>query len=281
MTLLPEQCCVLNSGSGSWAFEGLASDLAASLGVDVADQPRRFNYLLHVEDPLNSGDYQVFIPLEAVRTASDKRLLAGVFAAHGVPTPATHLLQSYEEVLEFVTEHAQNEWCLKYTTSCGASGHRMVAETTVEPPSWPRPFIVQEFIRLEEPEVYRTYCTAGTLFGWVARRFPQGTRSSPWVAHARGARYVRLGYPPSEALLAARCALEASGLLSSFGCVDLLRRPTGGWVVLEVGTDGLYNHVDRDLGDEDLERELRQRVADSFWSAARRCDGTATEPRGT
>ena len=36
-------------------------------------------------------------------------------------------------------------------------------------------------------------------------------------------------------------------------------------MVLEVGTDGLHNHIDRDLGDPELERELR-RVAESFWA---------------
>jgi len=29
--------------------------------------------------------------------------------------------------------------------------------------------------------------------------------------------------------------------LESFGCVDLLQRPTGEWVMLAVGTDGLFS----------------------------------------
>ena len=119
------------------------------------------------------------------------------------------------------------------------------------------------------------FCAAGELFGWVVRRFPDGTRQSPWVAHARGARYVRLGDPPSQALEVARRALVATRLWDSFGCVDLLRKPGGQWVVLEVGTDGLFNHVDRDLGDADLERELHQRVANAFWKAAGGCDRTS------
>jgi hypothetical protein len=57
--------------------------------------------------------------------------------------------------------------------------------------------------------------------------------------------------------------------------VDLLHKPTGEWLVLEVGTDGLFNHVDRDLGDPDLERELLRRVAESFWKAANSYDRTA------
>ncbi len=270
MNLLSSECCVLNSGGGAWAFAPLAAQLSHSLGIDISSEPRRFNYLLHAEEVDQLIDYRLFIPAEAIRLASDKRLLAQVFHKHHVPTPVTHLLNNFEEVLRFVHDHSESEWCLKYPTSCGASGHRLVSLESVEPPNWPRPFIVQEFIRLSRPEVYRTYCTAGDLFGWVARRFPEGTRSSPWVAHARGARYVRLSEPPPAALDAARRALVTVGLFDSFGCVDLLCKPTGEWVVLEVGTDGMFNHVDRELGDADLERELHRRLADAFWRAAAR-----------
>jgi hypothetical protein len=146
-----------------------------------------------------------------------------------------------------------------------------LTKTSDEPRNWPRPFIVQEFIRLDHPEVYRIYCASGQLFGWVARRFPEGSaKTSSWVAHAQGARYVILNDPPSESLVVARNALEASGLLNSFGCVDLLLRPTGEWLVLEVGTDGLFNHVDRDLGDPDLEHEIDERITRAFWEAAAR-----------
>jgi hypothetical protein len=34
--------------------------------------------------------------------------------------------------------------------------------------------------------------------------------------------------------------------------------------VLEVGTDGLFAHVDRDLDDPAFEKELLERVCDSF-----------------
>jgi hypothetical protein len=274
MSISRKDCCVLNSGNGGWGFEPLALQLSSALGVDVASEPRRFNYLLHVEDTEQPVGFHVFIPTKAVRLASDKRLLAAVFNEHGVPSPETHLLDSFDQVLRFVREHPGSEWCLKYPTSCGASGHRLISEASAEPPNWPRPFIVQEFIRLECPEVYRTYCAAGELFGWVARRFPEGTRLSPWVAHARGACYVRLDEPPAAALEGARRALVATGLWDSFGCADLLRKPTGEWVVLEVGTDGLFNHVDRDLGDQEFERELHRRVADAFWKAARNYDNT-------
>lgn len=265
-------CCVLNGGPGSWAFEPLAHRLSSCLGIEVSDRPRRFNYLLHVEDGTQLVGCKVFIPVEAIRMASDKRLLAAAFAEHGVPTPETHLLEGWHQVIRFVSGQSDKEWCLKYPTGCGGSGHRMITEASAAPPNWPSPFIVQEFVRMDRPEVYRTYGAACELFGWVARRFPEGVRSSPWVAHARGARYVRLNEMPGGALQAAGRALLAAGLGNSFGCVDLLQKPTGEWVVLEVGTDGLYNHVDRDLGDEELERELDQRVADAFWRAERNYD---------
>jgi hypothetical protein len=127
---------------------------------------------------------------------------------------------------------------------------------------------VQEFIRLEEPAVYRTYCAAGELFGWVLRRFPQGVKQSPWVAHARGARYLRLNRIPESAQIAARTALDCAGLTDSFGCVDLLQRPSGEWLVLEIGTDGLFNHVDRDLDAPELEAEIQTRIARAFWQKA-------------
>src|SRR5262249_55494372 len=85
-------------------------------------------------------------------------------------------------------------------------------------------------------------------------------------AHARGARYEPAGEAPPAASAAARAGLDAVGLLESFGCADLLRLATGEWVVLEVGTDGGFNHVDRDLGLPGLEQELQRRVAEAFWS---------------
>jgi len=266
--LSSNQCCVWNDGYGAWAFDRLAADLSSLLGVDVSDKPRRFNYLLHLEDSSQIPDCRLFIPIEAIRLAGDKRQLALVFHQHGVPTPLTRLFDNFDQVKNFVSLHRDTQWCLKYPTGCGGAGHQLISEGTAEPVNWPRPFIVQEFIRLERPFVCRIYCAGGELFGWLMRRFRDGIASSPWVAHARGARYLRLGQAPTEALAAARRAVVATGLWTSFGCVDLIARPTGEWVVLEVGTDGLFNHVDRDVGDRDFENELRKRVADAFWKAA-------------
>lgn len=263
-----DSCCILNDGPGSWAFESLAQQLAQTLGIEVADRPRRFNYLLHIENTSALDSITNFIPISAIRLAADKRLLAEAFNQHRVLTPQTVLLPDFPSVQQFLHAHPDRQWCLKFPTSCGANGHRLIAATDPAPPNWPLPYVVQEFIALEQPEVYRTYCAGGELFGWVARRFPAGSKSSPWVAHARGARYVKLDQAPPAAQAVAKSALQATNLWNSFGCVDLLRHPTSEWVALEVGTDGLVNHVDRDLGDPSLEAELNQRLADAFWQAA-------------
>jgi len=269
MQLNRNECCVLNSGTGSWAFEPLANQLSAVLGIDVSDRPRRFNYLMHVEDTKLLDGCASFVPVSSIRLAADKRLLAQVFLGKNVPTPQTSLIEQFGEVQNFVRANASKKWCLKYPTSCGASGHRTVSATDDTPPNWPTPYVVQEFIELKQPEVYRTYCAGGEMFGWVARRFPAGSKPSLWVAHARGARYVKLDQAPPKALEAAKSALAATELWNSFGCVDLLCKPTGEWVVLEVGTDGLFNHVDHDIGDAPFERQIDERIAAAFWRAAR------------
>jgi hypothetical protein len=261
-----ECCCILNGGAGAWAFEELAEQLRRSLWLDVATEPHEFNYLLSTDCFEAEGVGESFIPRRSIWIASDKRLQARTFAAAAVPIPETRLLGSLAEAELVVAEDPGREWCLKFPTGCGASGHRRLEPGLTLSKGWPFPLLVQEFIRLDFPEVFRTYVAAGRLFGWVVRRFPAGVTSSPWVAHARGARYEEAGEAPPEALAAAGSALKAVGLWGSFGCVDLLRRPNGEWVVLETGTDGVFNHVDRALGLPDLELDLHRKVAEAFWS---------------
>lgn len=268
MRLASEDCCVLNSGPGGWPFDTLAAQLSNLLGIDVDEQPRAFNYVLHVEQPQLLDNCRSFVPIESIRLASDKRLLAVVFQRHQVPTPETYLMDTDGEMQEFLRSHADREWCIKFPTACGAFGHRFANETMLLPDNWPRPVIVQEFIRMDRPEVYRTYCAGGHIFGCVARRFAEGTAGSPWVAHAQGARYASCGEPPPEAVAAARRAFVATRLWDAFGCVDLLQKPTGEWVVLEVGTDGWFSNVDREIDDVNLEAEINRRIAAAFWRAA-------------
>jgi glutathione synthase/RimK-type ligase-like ATP-grasp enzyme len=266
----PADCCILNGGRGAWAFEPLANQLAAALGVDVSPSPRGFNYVLNIEPFEPERIPASFIPLPALELASDKRLIARCFAKHNVPSPRTELIDDFESVRHFADTHPDREWCLKFPTGCGANGHRMLTPGEDEPRRWPRPFIVQEFVRMDFPEVYRLYAAAGELFGWIVRRYPKGKAGSPWVAHARGAQYERLDTPPTEALAAAERALRATNLFQSFGCVDLIRHPAGDWLVLEVGTDGLFNHIDREVGDSRLLAEMNERIARSFWQEAAR-----------
>jgi len=75
----------------------------------------------------------------------------------------------------------------------------MLTPDVALPADWPLPLVVQEFVAQERPEVFRLYGAGGQTFGWVARRFPVGGAASPWVAHARGARYELAGEPPMEA----------------------------------------------------------------------------------
>lgn len=260
-----DSCCILNSGGGAWAFAELAQQLSQALWIDVSETPRAFNYLLAMDDFDASQCGELFIPARSMELAADKRLLAERFAAAAVPTPETRLVASLGDGLRILEAQPSREWCLKYPTGCGAGGHRLLTPETAIPRDWPLPLVVQEFIRLERPEVFRLYGAGGAVFGWIARRYPEGAKPSPWVAHARGARYALAGDPPPAAQAAGRAALAAVGLIDSFGCVDLLQRSNGAWVVLEVGTDGLYNHVDRELGCPDLEREISRRIAEAFW----------------
>jgi hypothetical protein len=145
-----------------------------------------------------------------------------------------------------------------------AAGHRILDEISTIPDGWPTPFVVQEFIELARPAVYRLYAAGDLVFGWNVRQFADANRRSPWVAHATGAEYSVLGAAPAEAIDVARPALQASGLWGSFGCVDLLDSPRG-WLALEVGTDGMNNYVDRDVP-EPLRAEIDQRIAEAFYT---------------
>jgi len=254
---------IINQGNGSWAFEEHAERLASALWLEIVDRPRDRNFVLGWERKTPpSGD--LFIPWEGIHFASDKRLQAEAFNRAGVPMPATVLLDNLAAVRTFLATNDSKRWVLKYPTSCGASGHRFLNLETTIPADWPTPFVVQEFIESPQPEVYRLYGVAGELFGWNARRFPAGVKPSPWVAHARGARYCHLAAAPKAAMDAAKGALSVAGLMQSFGAVDLLSDGRG-WLVLEVGTDGVHNHVDRDFENPSLEAELNRRLAEAFW----------------
>ncbi len=105
----------------------------------------------------------------------------------------------------------------------------------------------------------------GEIFGFNARRFPDKNIKSPWVAHAQGARYEYGENPDMEAKEVAKMALISTGLYDSFGIVDLIKNKQGKWYALEVGTDGIYNHVDREVENDKLFDEINERLARAFW----------------
>lgn len=258
-----KEAAILNSGSGAWAFESLANSLSHTLGVPVVSQPTELNYIL-AWDGATPPTGQSFVPFGAIECANDKRLIAGVFKSFGVPCPETFLL-SDEELTPFLRRQSSRRWLLKYPISCGGAGHRFIQVGDTIPDDWPRPLVVQEFISLPRPEVFRFYGVGGVLFGWNVRRFPEDTQDpSPFVAHARGAHYEQIGTAPPRAVRCARRALEATGLWRSWGCVDMVPADNGRWLALEVGTDGLWSHVDRDIQPPCIAEELETRLGQTF-----------------
>lgn len=257
------RAAILNGGRGAWAFADVADRLAAALWVDVTTEPAAKNYVLF-QDPRVDTELISFIPRTGVEIAADKRTQSVLFADAGVPMPETVLVDTADSVRQYVATRPERRWVVKYPIGAGAAGHRLVTATSTLPVDWPTPFIVQEFIEMTEPEVFRIYGVGGDLFGWNVRRFPIGSaQRSPFVAHATGASYEVLGEAPHDAAATAQRALDVAGLSRSFGCVDLLPSPQG-WLVIEVGTDGLYNHVDRDVP-EPLATEIDRRIAIAFW----------------
>ena len=172
-------------------------------------------------------------------------------------------MQSLDEARHWAATTPHTSWCLKYPTGCGASGHRLLTSDTTLPDGWPLPLVVQEFIRMERPEVYRLYAAGGQLFGWVARCFPvgvQGARPGLLMPAVRGTNSRAI---LRQGRLSRRVPMQQ--VYSSHFGADSLRRPTGEWVVLEVGTDGMFNYVDRELGLPELEHEIQCRIAEAFW----------------
>jgi hypothetical protein len=179
-------------------------------------------------------------------------------------------VESVAALDDFLVRERDRRWLLKWPTGCGATGHRFIAAGDKIAEDWPLPFVVQEFVPMERPEVFRLYAVAGETFGWNARRFA-GEAPSVFVAHAQGARYEEAGKAPDAAIEVARRALKAANLWSSFGCADLLRDAQGNWLALEVNTDGRWMHVDRDVSLPGIADEIEARLAQVFrnWVSIR------------
>jgi glutathione synthase/RimK-type ligase-like ATP-grasp enzyme len=256
---------IFNSSEGKWAFDSLAQTLARSLWVDIGDVPGDLNYILCADAELIGDPIESFIPIESIRIAADKRKIEQRFKSYNVARPTTFILDSIAEIASLLASVDTHRWVLKYPTGCGGIHHRIIADVSQIPDKWPQPFLLQEFIEAIRPAVYRFYCVDRDLFGFNTRKFTDPARSSPWVAHANGASYDYTETPTPAAIAVAKSALIATGLYDSFGAVDLLQDDNGTWYALEVGTDGIYNHVDRDFENTSLTDELNERLAIAVW----------------
>lgn len=256
---------ILNSGNGAWIYQELAESLAESLKIQISDVPGDYNYVLYWEESnIKQIEDKMFIPFKGIKLASDKRLLAKKFSENNIDIPETYLINTYQEVCDFI-QNQTGQWCLKYPIGCGASGHKIIDNSQQIPQKWLKPYVVQKFIKLDRLQVFRLYCAGGILFGWNRRRYSSEKNSSPWVAHAQGAVYEILGTPPQQVEILATKALKATHLFESFGCVDLLLDNNGNWLVLEVGTDGIFNYVDRNIDNPNLEAEIERKITDAFF----------------
>ena len=255
---------IINRTGGKWAFEKLANILSESLWVDIQEDFGDINYFLCLEEQ-DIDNINSFIPIESIIVASDKRKIEERFKIYSVPRPKTFIANSERETELILLEYSQIKWILKYPIGCGGINHRLLENISQIPKRWPKPFLLQELIELPIPEVYRLYCVDGELFGFNARRFKDNNIKTPWVSHGRGARYEYGESPDKEAQEVAKMALISTGLYPSFGVVDLLKNEQGKWYALEVGTDGIYNYVDREVENEKLFHEINERLAKAFW----------------
>lgn len=252
---------VVNAGPEAWAFADHAARMGAALGVEVGSEPALFNYVLGWPED-RSYPPGSFIGREAARCASDKRLQAIAFLERGVPIPETHTLATRDAVDRLLSTRRDTTWVLKWPVGSGATGHRLLRSIDAIPRLWDGPYLLQRFVEMPTPEVYRLYVVGVDAVGWNVRRFPEGVGASPFVAHAKGARYEEAGSPPACVVEAGLLATRAVGLEGRFAAVDFL--PDGDrWLVLEVNTDGPFQHVDRDFaGSERLDAQ----ISTCFWS---------------
>ena len=153
-----QECVVLNAGFGAWAFQELATNLSELLNIEISDLPAKYNYVLSWEEE-DLDIAQSFIPFASIKLASDKRLQAQVFNQNSIPTPETHLIDTFQDVVNFIN-NSQGQWCLKYSSGCGGAGHKLINRSEDIPQKWLQPYVVQRFIDLNEPKVYRIYGTS-------------------------------------------------------------------------------------------------------------------------
>jgi glutathione synthase/RimK-type ligase-like ATP-grasp enzyme len=256
---------ILHTGPWKRVFGRFPEYLSRLTGLPVTETDDRLDFAyLAGWDPVRAPSCPTYVPYESILLVHDKRRQARAFLEGGVAVPETHLLDSVETLAAFQERRRDKEWVLKWPVGCSGTGHQMLNSGVRITPFWQPPFLVQEFIRLERPEVYRLFAADGETFGWVVRRSPPGETASPWVSYSGGAEVEFLEAPPEKVLSEVLKALKATGLHDSFGAVDLMQSPEGQWLVLEVNTDGIYNYVGREVPVPELRELLDHHVARSF-----------------
>lgn len=259
------KAAILHKGRNKALFGDLPEYLSRKLEIPIveSDEKLELAYLLAWDEecPINCSS---FVPVSSIKIAHDKRIQAKLFIENEVQIPETYLLNTKEEVYAFISSRCDKKWLLKWPTGCGAIGHMFFTAETKFTKMWSPPYLLQEFICLSNPEVYRICVIEKELFGWFVRYFPDGVKPTPWVAVAQGAKAKMAGNLPKEVEKIAQKAFQAVGLYDNFGGCDFIKNPDGRWMVLEVNTDGIYNFIPRQIEMKVLEDELNKRLKEAI-----------------
>jgi glutathione synthase/RimK-type ligase-like ATP-grasp enzyme len=254
------RAAVLHRGPLRGLFGDFPEQLAADLDLPILDEDRDVDLGLILAWDGPPPRCRTFVPFDAIVAAQDKREQFRRFRAAGVSIPETRLFDDFEIARAFALLDPDRRWLLKWPVGSGSVGHTLIDRDSRVTPLWNPPFLIQEFVALERPEIHRVMGCDGELFGFTVRSFPPGTPSSPLVSTHRGAIFGLAGSIPPEVARQARLALSAFGLFSTFGCVDLIVPPGAPVLVLEVNADGLSQFVDRMPGLPGLCRETGERL---------------------
>jgi hypothetical protein len=258
---------ILHRGVFKPLFGDFPGQLASTLGVPIVEDDHEVDLGLVLAWDGPPPRCRTFIPFPTIVAARDKREQARRFQAAGVSIPESRLYGTFSAAKDFAVADRGRRWLLKWPLGTGSVGHAIIDHDTRVTPLWNAPFLIQEFIELEHPVVHRMFGCAGEVFGFNVRAYPPGAPSSPLVSTHRGAVFGLSGDAPTAVEDQVRRALSAFGLLSTFGCVDLILTPNGTVFVLEVNADGLHQYVNRIPELPGLSGEIADRLRVAFHQA--------------
>ncbi len=260
-----QSAAILHSGPWKKVFGQFPEYLSRLTGWPIVEDDRdiSFGYVLGWDEE-KPPRCQTYIPFEAILSANDKREQYKRFKQFDVRIPETHLIDTKEGVFDFFESRPDKKWVLKWPDGCGGMGHQLLSSQTQITAFWRAPFLVQEFIRMNRPQVFRLTAADGIFFNWCVRKFPAEKKTSPWVSHALGAKFESIDQIPDEVEIEVKKALLATELFSSFGAVDLIQSEDGKWLVLEVNTDGVYHYVTREVGLPEYTKIFDQHIISSL-----------------